>query len=153
MSDITKIYMKWDQFDKDISVFIEFINQHHFDKDVVILGLKRGGFPTASALSNKTNIPVSTVSYQTRDGNDFEPKFLEPELIKEAKKVIIPDDIYDTGVTVENTVDALNKQFGIEYHNIMGLFHYSSDKINDTDMKHYKVCSNNNGCWIVYPWE
>ncbi len=145
--------MSWDRFDIDIKEFSDFITQHDFVQDSVILALKRGGFASAAALSNKTGIPISTVAYQTRDGNDIEPNFLEPELIKTAKKIIIPDDIYDTGLTVENTVKVLINKFEIPIQNIVGLFHYGSTNINYTKLKLYKVMSQNYGEWVQFPWE
>jgi hypoxanthine phosphoribosyltransferase len=151
-----KIYMTWERFDKDIDIFVEFITEQKFIADSVILTLKRGAFPTACKLSNKTGIPISVVSYQTRDGNDEKPVFLEPDLIRNAKRIIIPDDIYDTGKTVTDVITALisgNADFNIGINDILGLFHYGSDEIHNSILNNYKIITPNNGKWVVMPWE
>lgn len=153
MTTTDKKYMNWNKFDSDINAFIEFIQAHNFIENAVILALKRGGFASAIALSNKTGIPISTVAYQTRDGSDSEPRFLEPELIKPNSMIIIPDDIYDTGVTIENTVTVLQQRFDIPLNNIMGLFHFGSEALQNTKLTLLKVMDSNENRWCVFPWE
>lgn len=153
MSGVIKKYMSWEKFDSDVNHFISIINEYNFNEDSVILALKRGGFATAAALSNKTGIPISTVAYQTRDGSDSSPNFLEPDLIRKASKIIIPDDIYDSGLTVENTVNALINNFDFSTDNILGLFHYGSDNLKSTSLKLYKMMESNENNWCVFPWE
>lgn len=154
MSDVEKTYMTWQKFDEDIAEFITYLDNHGFNgENTVILGLKRGGFPTATALSNKTNIPVSTVAFQTRDGEDVKPNFLEPEMIANATRVIIPDDIYDSGLTVETVIDHLENRFAIPRSHIAGCFHYGSDKMPTTKLQYYRVIEPSNGAWICFPWE
>lgn len=153
MADVEKTYMSWDKFDEDTNEFIKYLKTYEFDKDSVIVALKRGGFPTAAALSNKMDIPVSVVAFQTRDGGDTTPQFLEPDLIKSAKRVIIPDDIYDSGLTVETLIKELQSQFDISLDNIAGCFHYGSNAIPDTNLKFYIVLDSNEGKWVVFPWE
>lgn len=150
-----KTYMTWDKFDNDVTEFISYLQSHNFDKDIntVILGLKRGGLPTAVALSNKLNIPISSVSFQTRDGNDLVPNFLESDMFNSASKIIIPDDIYDSGLTIETVVKHLMYDYGIPKENIVGLFHYNSDKLHDSELQFYRCMGSNEGKWIVFPWE
>ena len=81
------------------------------------------------------------------------PTILEPELIIKAKKIIIPDDIYDSGLTVEKTLEALEKEFGIDTKQLIGCFHYASEAIDTTNIKTYKFSRPKNGAWIVFPWE
>ena len=78
-TDVEKIYMTWEQFDKDINNFTGWLKTNNFTDNAVILALKRGGFPTSTTLSNKTGTPISTVAFQTRDGDDTIPNFLEPD--------------------------------------------------------------------------
>lgn len=147
-----KIYMTWSMFDDDIEEFIKYIKKYNFDKDSVVLAIKRGGFPTAVSISNKADIPISVISYQTRDG-DNNLKFLEPELIKKAKRVIIPDDIYDSGLTIENIIEVLRKEFNISTKDIVGLFHYSTENIYKTKLEFYQCIRDNHKRWVVMPWE
>lgn len=148
-----KIYMTWSKFDLDIKDFIQFLKESDFLNESVILALKRGGFPTAAALSNKLDIPMSTVAFQTRDGKNSSPVFLEPDLIVKHSKFIIPDDIYDTGLTVETIISKLVEDYDIAIENMIGLFHYSSKNILKSTLKNYKSLDFNNGSWVVFPWE
>jgi len=148
-----KIHMTWNEFESDITEFVEYMKKIKFDKDSVILGLKRGGLPSAVYLSNKLDIPISLVSFQTRDNNDVEPKFLEPEIIKNTKNVIIVDDIYDSGLTVDTLIDELGTQFNKPFKNIAGLFHYGTPKLQDSKLKYYRRISSNKNKWVVFPWE
>jgi len=152
-TNIKKINTTWSEFDSDIAIFSNFIKQFNFDKNSVILSIKRGGFTTSSTLSNKLSIPLSVVSYQTRDGAQTLPKFLESEMLTFDKKIIIPDDIYDSGKTIETIVEYLTIVYQIPIENIMGLFHYNSDEIQNTKLKCYHSCHKSNGNWIEYPWE
>lgn len=151
-----KKYLTWKQFDKDINAFIDYLNYAGVkikSSNTVILGLKRGGLPSAVALSNRLDLPISLLSFQTRDGNDNEPKFLEPEMINSNTNVIIIDDIYDTGLTVECIVSKLIDDFGVSVDNIIGLFHYYTDNIKKTKLGNIKCIRENYGCWCEFPWE
>lgn len=149
-----KIYMSWDKFDKDVSEFMSYLKTHNFlESNSIILGLKRGGLPTAVALSNKLDIPISLVSFQTRDGDDITPNFLEAGMITADTKIIIPDDIYDSGLTIETVVKCLTTDFNIPIENIVGLFHYHSDKLYDSKLKFYRCMESNKDKWVVFCWE
>lgn len=151
--NIEKIYMTWEHFDSDIEKFTEVIKQHNFDKNSIILTLKRGAFTTSCKLSNILNLPISVVAYQTRDGKHIMPQFLEREMITHDTKIIIPDDIYDTGKTIETIVEYLTIVFAVPLENILGLFHYSSEEISKTKLKHSYFSRKNEGSWVVLPWE
>lgn len=151
-----KKYLTWKQFDKDINSFIDYLNYagiHIHQENTIILGLKRGGLPSAVALSNRLDLPISLVTFQTRDGNDNEPKFLEPEMINSKSNIIIVDDIYDTGLTVECIVSKLVDEFGVSIDNVMGLFHYYTDNIKKTKLGNIKCIHENHGSWITFAWE
>ena len=148
-----EIVLTWDEFDVHITKFINGIKKFKFDENTTILALKRGGFTTATTLSNKLGLPISTVCYQTRDGIDSEPQFLEPSLLIPGNKIIIPDDIYDTGVTVENTITVLVDDYGIALTDILGVFHFSSDHIYSSKMGVYIIGASNKGNWVRFPWE
>ncbi len=151
--NIKKIYMTWDDFDADIEEFSKVIKQYNFDSNSIILTLKRGAFTTSCKLSNVLDIPISVVAYQTRDGNHIMPQFLEREMITSETKIIIPDDIYDTGKTIETIIEYLMVVFNVPSENILGLFHYASNEITKTKLKQYYYSRKNEGSWVVLPWE
>jgi len=148
-----KIYMDWTTFDNDVQIFIDYLHSFNRLDNAVILSLKRGAFPTSTALSNKLNIPISVVSFQTRDGEDSEPTFLEPDIFKDAKNIIIPDDIYDTGKTIETVIEKLINDYGFKLENLTGLFHYRTDNIFKSSLKFYRSVQYNENKWVVMPWE
>lgn len=153
MTEPQKTYMLWDKFDENINKFIHILTESNFIEDSVILALKRGAFPSATALSNNLDIPISTIAFQTRDGDDPTPTFLEPNLIKNHSKFIVVDDIYDTGYTVETMLSSLFSDYGINSEQVIGLFHYGEINQSMTLLKHYIIMESNKGNWVVFPWE
>jgi len=65
-----------------------------------IVSIYRGGLPFGVALSNKANIPLSIIEYQTIDGNTEKPNFILNKL--EEGNVLLVDDIVDSGKTMED---------------------------------------------------
>lgn len=149
MTEIKNNYMTWQEFDAGIDEFLIFLDEYDFMDDVVVLGLSTGGLPTATTLSNYLQKPLSLVSFTP----SLNPIFLEPSKIISAKKIIIPDNIYNTGSKVNEVIKCLVEDFGKELENIVGLFHFAGQGIYKTNMKFYRVFQPSNGDWCVFPWE
>jgi len=149
---MNKIYLSWEGFERDIETFSNYLGDFNLKENTIILGVKRGGFTTSATLSNRLGFPVSTVKFQSRDGNDTKPIFLESEMINKDSTVIIPDDIYDTGLTINTIIKKLTEDCKIPLRNIIGLFHFHNGAIK-SELIHYKAIKNTGGLWAVLPWE
>jgi len=89
----------YSDFQKDTIKIEDYIKENNINH---IVGIYRGSLPLSVALSNRCNIPLSIIDFQTRDGNSK-----GPVLIKKVKDIdentLIIDDIYDSGKTL-NTI-------------------------------------------------
>ena len=91
-----------------------------------VYGLPRGGLPIAVSLSHRLHLPLLMDYYDRKIVTD--------------KKILVVDDIADTGHTLK---DFENK------HNIICTFHYHEQSIIEPDYWIHKKDDD----WIVYPWE
>jgi len=93
----------------------------------------RGGLPMAVMLSNYTNIPMSL---KIHDLNDY-------------KHVIIVDDIYRFGKTVDKVLEVVKVPTTIITY---GMHSGSLTRANQLGV-HYKVVKDNTTIWFTFPWE
>ena len=103
-----------------------FVQQYPLGEIGAVYGLPRGGLPIAVSLSHKLGLPLLMNYYDRK--------------VVTRKKVLVVDDIADTGHTL--------KDFDSP-HNIICTMHYHQDSITKPDY----FCSEKGDDWIVYPWE
>ena len=111
----------------------------------------------AAHVSNLRDVPMSIVGFQHRSKGEKNPYWIHnatSELpigdYKEGQNILIVDDIYDTGHTMNKVIDFVKRQRTkpSPMPNIIGycLFgHENSDNIVYTH--------EHDGSWIVFPWE
>ena len=123
-----KTYISYKQYEEmvdKISVWVKHISGE-IDNIGAIYGLPRGGLPIAVSLSHTLKLPLLMNYYDRKVVTD--------------KKILVVDDIADTGNTL--------KDFGNK-HNIICTLHYHQQSIVKPD---YYV-EEKGDRWIVYPWE
>lgn len=146
-----------------------------------IVGLTRGGLIAATMISHYFNIPCETLKVSLRDGNQSESNcwmaedafgYVPTEERGESgtqtdparrKKILIVDDINDTGATLEwirqdwpasclpgnpiwSAVWNKNVRFAVVVNNDASNYEkvdYTGRNINKLD----------DPCWVVFPWE
>ena len=117
-----KEFITWKQFDDAIDKMVKHYKQNNYNC-LAIYGPPRGGLVFAVALSHKLDLPLVT------------------SLSDITGRILIVDDIVDTGVTMAKYIDEINHViYTMHYHrqsNIVPDF-YVNDKTDN---------------WIVYPWE
>ena len=139
-----------------------------------IVGITRGGLPLATMLSNILDIPCHTLKVSLRDADRGllesncwmsedafgDPNYAGTNLI--GKKILIVDDINDTGATFNwikndwestccpghgrwNEVWGDNVRFAVMTENLASDFDsdYFADEVNKAE----------DDIWVVYPWE
>ena len=132
-----KTYYDWIDYRYDIQQVKNFEFDH-------VVGIYRGSLPMAVHISNVFDVPMSIVGFQTRDGKDDQPYMIKAE-VPAPKKILIVDDIYDTGKTIRGV---------IRY-----LAHYSADRIQcfclfgKENNFNVSYANEHDGSWIVFPWE
>ena len=132
-----KIYYTWQDYEADISRVKDFEFDH-------VVGIYRGSLPMAVHISNVFDVPLSIVGFQTRDGKDKEP-YMIYKADEAPKRVLIVDDIYDSGYTMTEVIKMLPHYatYSIEGFCLFG----KENKLN------VSYANEHDGSWIVFPWE
>jgi hypoxanthine phosphoribosyltransferase len=151
-----------------------------------VVGLTRGGLIPANMISQYLDVPMECLKVSLRDDNQCESNtwmaedafgYIPEEELKDsgiggdgafdysirAKKILIVDDINDTGATINwikkdwpsgcypddtewNQVWGDNVRFAVLTHNFTSEF-------KDPDYYVWTVNKAEDDCWLVYPWE
>ena len=140
----------WNDLDRDID-FLHDLVCVSFDMTLptLVLGVKRGGLIPAVMLSHSLSCPLSVINYQTRDSDDEQPLF-NVEDINQYQNIIVVDDLYDTGKTLDNIKEILDTTFpekSIEFFVLLTNDDCKADYINSTGL--LKPQSQ----WVIFPWE
>tara|TARA_B100000586_G_C19978781_1_gene371076 strand:- start:136 stop:546 length:411 start_codon:yes stop_codon:yes gene_type:complete len=135
MSSSPKLTYSWTQYKKDIHYIADNIEFKH------VIGIYRGSLPIATHLSNIKDAELSIIGFQTRDGNDKEPKWLLNKIGNKIAPILLIDDIYDTGKTMKDIINFVHR----DVHPVC-LF----GRPNNDDVQFLHL---NEGKWVVFPWE
>ncbi|HID47592.1 MAG TPA: phosphoribosyltransferase, partial [Methanococcaceae archaeon] len=123
-------------FKEDLRTLTQKIDQNFdavsFD---AILGIARGGLSMAQFLGeyyDKREVySINTIGYDDTQKNDTVEVFNIPEL-KSAKKVLIVDDIVDSGDTLVEVLSVLNEKYPNVTFMTASLFYKKTAKITPT---------------------
>jgi len=139
---LAKIYYEWSDYEVDMRQVKNFEFDH-------VVGIYRGSLPMAVHISNVFDVPMSIIGLQTRDGDDKEPYMIKDiNHIHQGypgKKILIVDDIYDTGLTMKKVIRYLTP-YSVE--RILGFCLFG--KKNNFNVSY---ANEHDGSWIVFPWE
>jgi len=122
---MNKKYITWKEFDEAIEIMTKHYNEYCTSRPCKsIYGLPRGGLPIAVALSHKLNLPL-TVNMEDCWDHD---------------KILVVDDIADSGTTLKGFDDGMNVIFTMHHRELSKVIpqFWMWDAEDD---------------WIVYPWE
>ena len=91
-----KLNYTWDEQFKDTGLVCAQLEKDEFQPDVIV-GISRGGLIPGVMMSHKLNVPFKPVHASTRDFPHWENYLPRPS----DKKILIVDDICDSGETFE----------------------------------------------------
>lgn len=163
-----KIYHTWQDVEGQTQEILRQIMQSNWRPDYVV-GLTRGGLVPANLISQYLDCPMHTLKVSLRDGVEQESNLWMAEdafghNIDEPKRILIVDDINDTGATLNwiredwpsgcfpddprwHLVWGNNVRVAVLVDNESSKCHmpisYNAVDINKA----------NEDCWIVFPWE
>ena len=139
-----KIYYSWKDYTKDMYDLQAELRGLEFDH---VVGIYRGSLGMAAHVSNLYNVPMSIIGIQTRDGNDKVPQWIHNLIDKDTKRILIVDDIYDTGYTMKKVINhcLLYSCWDCEV-----ISYCLFGKTNDEQVVYSQE---HDGSWIVFPWE
>ena len=142
---IEKFNYSWKDFDEDLSYFQAVVEGNKINH---VVTLYRGGLALGLALSNRCNLPLSIIKYQSYDGKDKKVKFIHKANIKKTDNIIVVDDLADTGNSIVKVTSFLREQ---GYSNItVCTIHGNRDFKNKFG---WLYCREKNPGWEIYPWE
>lgn len=146
-----------------------------------IVGITRGGLPLATVLSNKLQIPMTALQVSLRDGVlDCESNLWLSEWAfgynyeevtgvtgarwdpKLRKKILIVDDINDTGATInwikkdwQSSCFPNEAAWDSVWHHSVRFAVMTDNLASDakTDYAWDELNKDEVACWLVYPWE
>lgn len=135
-----KIKIDWNSFD----IMADRIVERYKDRDIEkIVGISRGGLTLATVLSNRLNIPMVPLEWQTRDGFFRDVvKVINITNFHDVSKILFVDDICDSGTTIRE-INVL-----VSEARWCTLFSKGNEEV--------EFCPtpiNNKLAWIVFPWE
>jgi len=154
VGDILKL--DWDNIDFLINCIADQI-QHKRIKFDSIIALGRGGLIPGAALSYKLGIlDLHNLGISTRedDGKYIDTLvYQNPESINTKSKILVVDDINDSGRTFTSVKSILQSEYDIDDNNI---YFASLIKRNSTEFKDSNTISGNTvytTSWLQFPWD
>ena len=124
-------YYPYEEFRDDLKILTEKIDQH-FD---AILGIARGGLSMAQLLGEYYDLrevySINTIGYEDTHKNESVEVFNIPEL-KLSKKVLIVDDIVDSGDTLVEVLAVLHARYPNVTFITASIFYKKTAKITPT---------------------
>lgn len=145
-----QLVYSWKNFDHDILYLGRQLHASDWIPDYIV-GVKRGGLIPAIKLSHLLNKPLIMMSCQLRDSDDTEVRLYEVEEIPKDKKILIVDDICDSGLTLQKIMAELSiKEFS--QIKTCSLFYNTSQSFK-IDYKARTINRLEDSSWIIFPWE
>ena len=125
---VKKVYVEWEDLERDIDKIVSKVKEVDY-----VVGIPRGGLIIAVMISHRLGIKHMTI--------DHLEKLEEFDLDIDKKRILIVDDISDSGQTL--------KRYKKEGYTTATL------DVRDTTITIPDFYSNwiENADWIVYPWE
>jgi hypoxanthine phosphoribosyltransferase len=151
-----KTVLNFDDVCSLVEILVEKMRADNYKPDIIV-PLVRGGAVPGIMLSHILGCPVQCVGWATRDYNEQignEHNSWLPELAQDGQKILIVDDILDTGKTINDifadwsTAVPPKSNFQDNVHVACLHERYTSAWAAD-----YVACNIHNDNWVVYPWE
>ena len=142
--EMEKYFYTNEQYQDDVALLNE---QLQGVENLHLVSIYRGSLGLGAHLSNVLDAPLSILKFQSYDDkNDKEVTMLHNAGISSVDKLIVLDDIYDSG----NTLRKVQAYLSYNYPNTKIKYITLHGNENTDDV----LCLNKHpGCWIVYPWE
>ena len=147
-----KLYYTFDELKLDLHSIVKKIEVDKWIPDIII-GPCRGAYIPGVMLSHHFKKPFEGFVWQTRDGTKKDLNKLE-EIIKEnkGKKVLLIDDINDSGLTLTAIVNEINKVDPSINLKTCVIFSKTQSRFSSVDYFSKQLTPENNP-WVVFPYE
>jgi len=149
---IKKHYYDWNDIEAMCSSITLQMYTNNFKPDYIV-GITRGGNVPATIISNMLNIPCEALKVSLRDDTkQSEHNTIMEHDSKLGKKILVVDDINDTGSTFKwiwndwQLTEDSNVKFATLTENLASEFEHVSYHVHEVNKAEEDV-------WLVYPWE
>lgn len=115
----------------------------------VILGVNRGGCIPGVYLSHRLNVPHEALDVRLRDHTAKPNLTVLEKAFAFQKKILIIDDINDTGATFKYVLDNFGKPDNVKFASLIN----NKPSPIKMDFKGYDIDKEENPQWVVFPWE
>ena len=141
------VKISWAKYGELLDELIRKIGVNRYD---VVIGIAKGGLPIAVTIANKFDITMQSITIRSYSGrNKVQNPRVQPSLSNldiQGKRVILVDDICDTGDTVIAALDWI-KNFDPSEVTVAALFVKLSSKYIPV------VYVETSDQWVVFPYE
>ena len=160
---IKKHFYSWQDIETMCTNIVKQMYADNFKPDYIV-GITRGGNVPATIISNMTGIRCEALKVSLRDDNrDSESNCWMAEDALSEKKILIVDDINDTGATfnwIKNDWQQSLTGTGDWHHNRMWsnvrfvtLTENLASEFDNVSYHVHEVNKAEQDVWLVYPWE
>lgn len=121
-----------------------------------IVGVARGGLFLAARLSYKLGIPLTPITWSTRDNDEKESNLWLPEVINEGERVLLVDDIVDGGKTIKEILSDWESSIAepLNKDNIsVAVCYYNTAQDFIPDFWHKTIDRKKDDRWVNFWWE
>ena len=144
---MNKLWYTWEEMRRDVNVLARDIVLDNFDP-VVIVGLSRGGLTPGVMLSHWFKKPFKSVASALRDFPEWEDYLPRPT----DKRVLIVDDICDSGETFHKIKDHLAKNAnGVDVR--FATLWWNNECNFEPTYYVKEIAKDSTNTWVHFPWE
>ena len=159
-----KVALTWEDVEHLVHDIVRDMYLDEWKPDIIV-GIDRGGLPISVMLSHYLGVRHENVKVSLRDanGSDCESNLWLPELAVEGKRILIVDDINDSGATQTwlkedwaSSVAGVNPNFILDYwHDSIRWASLVDNESSDESSDYCGMVINKheNDVWIDFPWE
>ncbi len=129
----------------------------------LIIGLDRGGLPVSVMLSHYLRVPHDSLKVSLRDNPDTESLLWAPEVVLDGKKILIVDDINDSGATQAWIKEDWASAVAVTCPDFVDRYWHTSVKFavlvdnesspEDADFAGKTINKAEHDVWVDFPWE
>jgi hypoxanthine phosphoribosyltransferase len=154
-----KLILSWDEYNKTVEKLAIMVHDSGYTPDLLV-GIMRGGAPMIDVLSRVFKLKCAYLAVESYSGKGVEDEqgdiVFSREMSSIAKnmggKILLCDDLSDTGITLNKSVDWLKNYVPIE-GKIIDIKTATLWKKKSTFEPDYCAVRLHNDPWIVQPFE